>query len=141
MYSFLFLKKSLFRLRTLTETLVAKQAVLETVQSERSSLLLQLERATKDREHEGPENENSTRVLLNITDDGIYKILKTPNKNWIVILIVVELAKVTTGVSRRMRHAYSSLDSLNFRFGQALRRRPAARLVLFLYVKSPWSLN
>ena len=74
MYSFLFLKKSLFRLRTLTETLVAKQAVLETVQSERSSLLLQLERATKDRarEHEGPENENSTRVLLNITDDGIY---------------------------------------------------------------------
>ena len=130
----------------MTETLVAKQAVLETVQSERSSLLLQLERATKDRarEHEGPENENSTRVLLNITDDGIYKILKTPNKNrylMIVILIVVELAKVTTGVSRRMRHAYSSLDSLNFRFGQALRRRPAARLVLFLYVKSPWSLN
>ncbi len=48
----------------------------------------------------------------------------------------IELAKVTTGVSRRMRHAYSSLDSLNFRFGQALRRRPAARLVLFLYVIS-----
>lgn len=49
-------------------------------------------------------------------------------------LMVLELAKVTTGVSRRMRHAYSSLDSLNFRFGQALRRRPAARLVLFFYV-------
>lgn len=48
--------------------------------------------------------------------------------------MVLELAKVTTGVSRRMRHAYSSLDSLNFRFGQALRRRPAARLVLFFYV-------
>lgn len=104
------------RLRTLTETLIAKQAVLEKVQSERSSLLLQLERATKERTSNGTpsENETSTRVLLNITDD--------------------ELAKVTTGVSRRMRHAYSSLDSLNFRFGQALRRRPAARLVLFFYM-------
>ncbi|EFX88322.1 hypothetical protein DAPPUDRAFT_305656 [Daphnia pulex] len=102
------------RLRTLTETLVAKQAVLEAVQSERSSLLLQLERANKERSGIPSETENSTRVLLNITDD--------------------ELAKVTTGVSRRMRHAYSSLDSLNFRFGQALRRRPAARLVLFFYM-------
>ena len=48
---------------------MAKQAVLETVQSERSSLLLQLERAHKERTGT-PENENSTRVLLNITDDG-----------------------------------------------------------------------
>ena len=46
-----------------------------------------------------------------------------------------ELAKVTTGpVSRRMRNAYSTLDALNFRMGQALRRRPAARLALFIYV-------
>ena len=50
------------------------------------------------------------------------------------MLLFTELAKVSTGVSRRMRHAYSSLDSLNFRLGQALRRRPAARLVLFFYV-------
>lgn len=61
-----------YRLRTLTETLIAKQAVLEKVQSERSSLLLQLERATKERTSNGTpsENETSTRVLLNITDDG-----------------------------------------------------------------------
>jgi hypothetical protein len=58
------------RLRTLTETLVAKQAVLEAVQSERSSLLLQLERANKERSGIPSETENSTRVLLNITDDG-----------------------------------------------------------------------
>ncbi len=58
------------RLRTLTETLVAKQAVLEAVQSERSSLLLQLERANKERNGIPSEIENSTRVLLNITDDG-----------------------------------------------------------------------
>ncbi len=49
---------------------MAKQAVLETVQSERSSLLLQLERAHKERTGTPSENENSTRVLLNITDDG-----------------------------------------------------------------------
>lgn len=57
----------------MTETLVAKQAVLETVQSERSSLVLQLERANKERTNGGPlsENESSTRVLLNVTDDGI----------------------------------------------------------------------
>lgn len=115
--------------------MVAKQAVLETVQSERSSLLLQLERANKIRTNDGTisENENSTRVLLNITDDGMQVIDEmSQNADRFSIL---ELAKVTTGVSRRMRHAYSTLDALNFRFGQALRRRPAARLVLFLYVK------
>jgi len=44
------------------------------------------------------------------------------------------LAKVTTGVSRRVRSAYSTLDSLNFRLGQALRRRPAARLLIVIYM-------
>lgn len=60
------------RLRTLTETLVAKQAALEVVQSERSSLVLQLERANKLLEtgRSTPQNDSSTRVLLNITDDG-----------------------------------------------------------------------
>ena len=66
----------------------------------------------------------------------LYRISSILRKRLIKIffLFVLELAKVTTGVSRRMRHAYSRLDSLNFRFGQALRRRPAARLVLFFYV-------
>lgn len=105
------------RLRSLTETLVAKQAALETVQSERSSLLLQLERASKlnSSTNRSPSHhcgEAATRVLLNITDD----------------------AKATTGVSRRVRSAYSTLDALNFRLGQALRRRPAARGVLFAYM-------
>ena len=54
---------------------MAKQAALEAVQSERSSLLLQLERVSKMQENDRttPENGmNSTRVLLNITDDGKY---------------------------------------------------------------------
>lgn len=104
------------------------------MQSERSSLLLQLERANKERNGTPSEIENSTRVLLNITDDG--NVIKIPKIKGAFDedFMVSELAKVTTGVSRRMRHAYSSLDSLNFRFGQALRRRPAARLVLFFYV-------
>lgn len=60
------------RLRVLTETLVAKQAALEAVQSERSSLVLQLERANKMMESGlcPPQNDSSTRVMLNITDDG-----------------------------------------------------------------------
>lgn len=53
---------------------MAKQAVLEAVQSERSSLHLQLERANKLLEN-GPSStsegaDGSSRVLLNITDDG-----------------------------------------------------------------------
>lgn len=60
------------RLRTLTETLIAKQAALEAVQSERSSLVLQLERANKLLETgmNASQNDTSTRVMLNITDDG-----------------------------------------------------------------------
>ncbi len=50
-----------------------------------------------------------------------------------LFLCTVE-AKATTGVSRRVRSAYSTLDALNFRLGQALRRRPAARGVLFAYM-------
>jgi len=108
------------RLRSLTETLVAKQAALEAVQSERSSLLLQLERATKVQSseerstfhHSNSSGEHSTRIILNnITDDA-----------------------KATGVSRRVKYAYSTLDSLNFRLGQALRRRPAARGVLLAYM-------
>lgn len=122
---------------------MAKQAALEAVQSERSSLLLQLERVSKIQENDRitPENGNSsTRVLLNITDDGksllpaYFYLCSVRMIKFSFFHITIELAKVSTGVSRRMRHAYSTLDSLNFRLGQALRRRPAARLVLFCYV-------
>jgi len=106
------------RLRAVTGTLIDKQAALEELQSERSSLMLQLERAnnyrdiTNNSSRSSSSNDGSTRLLLNITDD----------------------AKVTTGVSRRVRSAYSTLDSLNFRLGQALRRRPAARLLVVIYM-------
>lgn len=105
------------RLRAVTGTLIAKQAALEELQSERSSLMLQLERSNSHRDvnnssRPSSSNDGSTRLLLNITDD----------------------AKVTTGVSRRVRSAYSTLDSLNFRLGQALRRRPAARLSIVIYM-------
>jgi len=64
------------RLRCVTETLISKQAALEELQSERNSLMLQLERANNHRDVNGSSrsplaNDLSTHVLLNVTDDGI----------------------------------------------------------------------
>ena len=63
----------------MTDTLVAKQATLEAVQNEKKSLALQLERANANVQspdqlslvrHSNNGNDHSTRVSLNITDDG-----------------------------------------------------------------------
>ncbi len=113
---------------------------MEAVQSERSSLLLQLERATKVQSseerstfhHSNSSGEHSTRIILNnITDDGIfcYKFKLT-----FMTDSIYRMVAKATGVSRRVKYAYSTLDSLNFRLGQALRRRPAARGVLLAYM-------
>ena len=95
----LFYNGSFFRLRSVTDILISKQSALEELQSERSSLLLQLERATSLRElANGPVsssyNENSTRVLLNVTDDGTHTpILLISKKLFLLLPLLLLLFK------------------------------------------------
>ena len=108
------------RLASLTKTLVSKQQALESLTTERNALRLQLEKI----EHE---LRNSRRNILynnlNDTDDAKAQVptflMETP---------------FDTGVTRRVKRAYSSLDAISIRTGVFLRRYPLARILVLIYM-------
>ncbi|KOC67336.1 Golgin subfamily A member 5 [Habropoda laboriosa] len=108
------------RLTSLTQTLVSKQQALESLTTERNALRLQLEKI----EHEF---RNSRRNVpynsINDTDDAKAQVptffMETP---------------FDTGVTRRVKRAYSSLDAISIRTGVFLRRYPLARIMVLIYM-------
>ncbi|XP_017876864.1 golgin-84 isoform X2 [Ceratina calcarata] len=108
------------RLASLTQTLVSKQQAVENLTTERNALRLQLEKI----EHEF---RNSRRTILynsmNDTDDAKAQVptflIETP---------------FDTGVTRRVKRAYSSLDAISIRTGVFLRRYPLARILVLIYM-------
>lgn len=108
------------RLASLTQTLVLKQQALENLTTERNALRLQLEKI----EHEF---RNARRNLsynnMNDTDDAKAQVptflMETP---------------FDTGVTRRVKRAYSSLDAISIRTGVFLRRYPLARILVLIYM-------
>ncbi|XP_068970710.1 golgin-84 [Bombus flavifrons] len=108
------------RLTSLTQTLVSKQQALEILTTERNALRLQLEKI----EHEF---RNSRRNVLynsiNDTDDAKAQVptflIETP---------------FDTGVTRRVKRAYSLLDAISIRTGVFLRRYPLARILVLIYM-------
>lgn len=84
-------------------------------------------------------------INVNDTDDG--KKFVTDN-NFVcdlIVFILIAKAKVPhfmlenafdTSVARRVKRAYTCLDSFGLRTGMYLRRYPLLRTILFLYVVS-----
>ncbi|KAK1135720.1 hypothetical protein K0M31_000301 [Melipona bicolor] len=108
------------RLASLTQTLVSKQQALETLTTERNALRLQLEKI----EHEFRNNRrNVSYNSINDTDDAKAQVptflIETP---------------FDTGVTRRVKRAYSSLDAISIRTGVFLRRYPLARILVLIYM-------
>ncbi|KAK2581612.1 hypothetical protein KPH14_002116 [Odynerus spinipes] len=112
------------RLASLTHTLVLKQQALENITTERNALRLQLEKL----EHEfrtaiGNSNRNVAYNNINDNDD-----VKTQ-----VPTFLIE-TPFDTGVTRRVKRAYSSLDAISIRTGVFLRRYPLARILVLIYM-------
>uniref|UniRef100_A0A1B6GEN0 Uncharacterized protein n=1 Tax=Cuerna arida TaxID=1464854 RepID=A0A1B6GEN0_9HEMI len=111
------------RLSSLTRTLIQKQTALESATTERNQLRMQLEELEhKHREH--LQLLHQARVIsANDTDDAKAQV---PS-------FMVE-SPFDTGVARRVKRAYSSLDAVSIRTGVFLRRYPLARILVIFYV-------
>ncbi|XP_076301167.1 golgin A5 [Lasioglossum baleicum] len=107
------------RLASLTQTLVSKQQALESLTTERNALRLQLEKI----EHEFRNSRRNISYNTNDIDDTKAQVptflMETP---------------FDTGVTRRVKRAYSSLDAISIRTGVFLRRYPLARILVLLYM-------
>lgn len=108
------------RLTSLTQTLVSKQQALEILTTERNALRLQLEKI----EHEFRNSRrNVSYNSINDTDDAKAQVptflIETP---------------FDTGVTRRVKRAYSLLDAISIRTGVFLRRYPLARILVLIYM-------
>lgn len=113
------------RLHTLTQTLVLKQSSLETVTTEKNALRLQLEKI---------ENKHrDTLALLHQMQSGLGNVNDTDDAKARVPSFLME-SPFDTGVTRRVKRAYSSLDAVSIRTGVFLRRYPLARILVLCYM-------
>ncbi|XP_052866198.1 golgin-84 isoform X1 [Anopheles cruzii] len=113
------------RLVSLTQSLVQKQTTLETTTAERNALRLQLEKLENQYRSTASQVRQQRAVYLNsnVTDDAKSQV---PN-------FMVE-NPFDNNVARRMKRAYSSLDSVGIRLGVFLRRYPLIRILVIVYV-------
>lgn len=114
------------RLNSLTQSLVQKQNSLEAVTVERNAIRIQLEKL----EHQYRmtltmvRQQQPTRIInVNDTDDDKSQVPNFMQEN-----------PFDTRVARRIKRAYSSLDSTGIRLGVFLRRYPLVRVFVIVYV-------
>lgn len=114
------------RINSLTQSLVQKQNSLEAITVERNAIRIQLEKLethyrstlTKSRQQQ------PTRIInVNDTDDDKSQVPNFMLEN-----------PFDTRVARRVKRAYSSLDSVGIRLGVFLRRYPLIRVFAIVYV-------
>uniref|UniRef100_A0A0A9XYI4 Golgin subfamily A member 5 n=1 Tax=Lygus hesperus TaxID=30085 RepID=A0A0A9XYI4_LYGHE len=108
------------KVSTLTQALVQKQAALEGMTNERNQLRLEMERIKNA--YGQYVNHLNVRSNVNDTDDAKAQVptfmLESP---------------FDTGVTRKVKRAYSSLDAVSIRTGMFLRRYPLARIFVLCY--------
>ncbi|KFB40557.1 AGAP003147-PA-like protein [Anopheles sinensis] len=113
------------RLTSLTQSLVQKQTALESITAEKNALRIQLEKLENQYRSTASQVRQQRAVYLNsnVTDDAKSQV---PN-------FMVE-NPFDNNVARRMKRAYSSLDSIGIRLGVFLRRNPVIRILVIVYV-------
>lgn len=114
------------RLSSLTKTLIQKQSALELVTTERNELRVQIEEMEhKHREQLSLLHQRHQNRLIsaNDTDDAKAQVPR----------FMIE-SPFDTGMTRRVKRAYSSLDAVSIRTGVFLRRYPFARIFVLCYV-------
>ncbi|XP_058129143.1 golgin-84 [Anopheles ziemanni] len=113
------------RLTSLTQSLVQKQTALESITAEKNALRIQLEKLENQYRSTASQVRQQKAVYLNsnVTDDAKSQV---PN-------FMVE-NPFDNNVARRMKRAYSSLDSIGIRLGVFLRRNPVIRILVIVYV-------
>ncbi|XP_071832592.1 golgin subfamily A member 5-like [Apostichopus japonicus] len=118
------------RLRTLTESLIQKQTMLEALGTEKNSLYLQLERMEKTQRESmqarGDSGHTTVQIGSTHDDDEGARQRTLPH-------FMKELPS-DASVTRNVKRAANSLDKLSVRMGVFLRRYPIARLFVIGYM-------
>ncbi|XP_066997516.2 golgin-84 isoform X2 [Anabrus simplex] len=113
------------RIHSLTQTLIQKQTSLETLTTERNAIRLQLQKLESKHRH--------AMTLLQQYQSRQASVSDIDDTKTQVPALFVE-SPFDTGISRRVKRAYSTLDAVSIRTGAFLRRYPLARILLFTYM-------
>jgi chromosome segregation ATPase len=123
------------RLQTLTESLIHKQTIIETLQTDKSSLTMQLERLEKrldDYDTITANNssqkftKNSPTTSIPIDDNEHYENLRYR-------MPLLRETPYDVDLTKKVKRAANELDKLGIRFTLFLRRYPAVRLGVLFY--------
>lgn len=114
------------RINSLTQSLVQKQNSLESVTAERNAIRIQLEKL--EQQHRSTlvslrQQQPARLINVNHTDDDKSQLPNFMQEN-----------PFDTRVARRVKRAYSSLDSAGIRLGVVMRRYPLIRVFSLVYV-------
>ncbi|XP_008819941.1 golgin subfamily A member 5 [Nannospalax galili] len=116
------------RLHQLTETLIQKQTMLESLSTEKNSLVFQLERLEQQVHSASTGSSNGSSINMTGVDSGE----GTRLRNVPVLFNDTETSLV--GMYGKVRKAASSIDQFSIRLGIFLRRYPMARVFVIIYM-------
>lgn len=113
------------RLHQLTETLIQKQTMLEALGTEKSSLVFQLERLEQQLKNTQGGQSGGPSINMSGLEGPVARQRNTP---------VLFSDQDSPGVYGKVRKAASTIDHFSIRLGIFLRRYPAARVFVILYI-------
>lgn len=113
------------RVQSLTQSLVQKQNSLESVTADRNALRFQLEKIENQHRQTMTQLRQQRPQVINVNDTDDAK-AQVP--------IFLQENPFDTGVARRVKRVYSTLDSMGVRLGVFLRRYPLIRILTIFYV-------
>ncbi|KAK2492874.1 hypothetical protein MC885_018102 [Smutsia gigantea] len=114
------------RLHQLTETLIQKQTMLESLSTEKNSLVFQLERLEQQVNSAAGSTSNGSSINMSGVDNG------TRLRN--VPVLFNDTETNLAGMYGKVRKAASSIDQFSIRLGIFLRRYPIARVFVIIYM-------
>uniref|UniRef100_A0A8D1CT94 Golgin subfamily A member 5 n=2 Tax=Sus scrofa TaxID=9823 RepID=A0A8D1CT94_PIG len=116
------------RLHQLTETLIQKQTMLESLSTEKNSLVFQLERLEQQMNSASGSSSNGSSINMSGVDSGEGTRLRN------VPVLFNDTETNLAGMYGKVRKAASSIDQFSIRLGIFLRRYPIARVFVIIYM-------
>ncbi|KAM5338442.1 golgin subfamily A member 5 [Glossophaga mutica] len=116
------------RLHQLTETLIQKQTMLESLSTEKNSLVFQLERLEQQMKSATGSGSNGPSINMSGVDTGEGTRLRN------VPVLFNDTETSLAGMYGKVRKAASSIDQFSIRLGIFLRRYPIARVFVIIYM-------
>ncbi|KAM3918411.1 golgin subfamily A member 5 isoform 1-T2 [Leptodactylus fuscus] len=116
------------RLHQLTETLIQKQTMLESLSTEKNSLVYQLERLEHQLKNVQGSNGSGSTINMAAVDSGDGARLRN------VPVLFSDADTNVAGMYGKVRKAASTIDRFSIRLGVFLRRYPIARVFIIIYM-------